>query len=321
MEPNEEFVKVLGKGAYSYVDLVKYTRTDGSSFHAAVKSWNEEDSLRKEIKILSELRRCPRIVQFFGEDLEQGFDCEGNKVYKLLLEYASVGSLRAFMDTFKDRKLPDLMIRDFTRMILEGLVSIHGHGYVHCDLKPDNLLVFPSGDSYELKISDFGLSLEVGKVPNHWKPYWPFVGTPYYMPPESLRDGAAKKTIDLWSLGCLVLEMYMGKMPWPWVVYADLVHMLLNGNAPEIPESLPYDAREFIQTCFARNPEDRGSAFELLSYQFLHPEETFDFVFVTAEGEVENQPTEQIWKLKSFPSKPLQFKKILNKFLRLHSVF
>ncbi|EOA22322.1 hypothetical protein CARUB_v10002924mg [Capsella rubella] len=318
MESNEEFVKVLGKGANSFVDLVKYTRSDGSAFHAAVKSCDEKDSLVKEIQILSELRGYPRIVQFFGNELEHGFDCEGNKVYKLLLEYATEGSLRAFMEKHKDGKLPELMIRDFTRMILQGLVSIHGHGYVHCDLKPDNLLVFPCGDSYELKISDFGLSLEVGQVPQHWNIDFPFVGTPFYMSPESLHDGVAKKSIDLWSLGCLVLEMYTGKIPWPYVRYADLVPALFNGNAPEIPESLPCDAREFIRRCFARSPEDRGSASELLSHQFLRREEMTDYVFV------ENQTTlevEQKWDSKIFPSKPMQFKKILNKLLRLKSFF
>lgn len=325
----EEYVKYLGEGAYSFVDLVKYTKSDGSSFHAAVKSSDDKYSLFNELHILSKLRGCPRIVQFFGNDLEEGFDYKGNKVYKLLLEYATEGSLRAFMKkyTVRDRKLPDLMIRDFTRMILEGLVSIHGHGYVHCDLKSDNLLVFPCGDSYELKISDFGISLEAGEVPEYWRIDFPFVGTPNYMPPESLHDGVAKQTIDLWSLGCLVLEMYVGKMPWQGVNSKDLVPILSNGNAPEIPESLPCDAREFIQTCFARNPEERCSAFELLSHQFLHPEEMVDdeFVMVEAEAEAENQTTfkeeEKKLKLKmSFTSKPLQFKKILNKLLRLKNL-
>ncbi|CAL9231778.1 unnamed protein product [Arabidopsis halleri] len=297
MESNEEYIKFLGEGAYSFVDLFKYTKSDGSSFLTAVKSSDEEDSLLTEILILSELRGCPRIIQYFGNDLEKGFDYKGNRVYKLLLEYATEGSLSDFMNNYTDRKLPDLMIRDFTRMILEGLVSIHSHGYVHCDLKSDNLLVFKCRDSYELKISDFGISLEVGEIPDHWKIEYPFVGTPNYMPPESLHDGVAQKTLDLWSLGCLVLEMYVGKKPWLGFNPDDFVSILSNGNAPEIPESLPCDAREFIQTCFARNPKERGTASELLSHRFLRREK---------------------WKSKmTTPFNPLKFKKILNKFLRL----
>ncbi|KAG2315296.1 hypothetical protein Bca52824_018418 [Brassica carinata] len=76
-----------------------------------------------------------------------------------------------------NRKLTEPLIKDFTRMILEGLVSIHGHGYVHCDLKSDNLLVFlyGGGDSYELKICDFGVSLGVGDTPRYWCIDSPFV--------------------------------------------------------------------------------------------------------------------------------------------------
>ncbi|AED93695.1 putative mitogen-activated protein kinase kinase kinase STE-STE11 family [Arabidopsis thaliana] len=297
MKLNEEYVKFLGEGAYSFVDLFKYTKSDGSSFHAAVKSSDDENSLLKEFHILSELKGCPRIIQCFGNDLEEGFDDKGNRVYKLLLEYASEGSLSDFMNNCVDRKLPDLMIRDFTRMILQGLVSIHSHGYVHCDLKPENVLVFPCGDSYEVKISDFGLSLQVGEVPDHWKIEYPFVGTLNYMPPESLHDGVANKTLDLWSLGCLVLEMYVCKKPWIGFIPEDFVYILSNGNPPEIPESLPCDARAFIQKCFSRNPKERGTASELLSHRFLRQEKS---------------------KLKMIsPFNLLKFKKFLNKLLRL----
>lgn len=278
MQSSEEFVKFLGKGIYGSVDLVKYRKTDGSLFHAAVKSSNvdEHDTLQKEFRILSELKGCPRIVQCFGNDLEEGLDEDGKKIYKLRLEYASQGSLRAFMDNFNDRKLPDSMIREFTSMIVEGVVSIHSHGYVHCDLKPDNILVFPSKeyeDLYDLKISDFGICVEDGKVPDHWNAEYPFVGTANYMPPESFHDGVAKKALDMWSLGCLVLEMYLGEHPWKGFKSEVLVSLISGGNAPRIPDSVPCDAREFIETCFARNPNDRGTAPDLLKHRFLRGEE------------------------------------------------
>ncbi|KAL0710475.1 hypothetical protein Bca4012_017453 [Brassica carinata] len=88
--------------------------------------------------------------------------------YKIPLEYAPGGSLMSFITKFKDNKLPDPMIKYFTRMLLQGLATIHAHGYVHCDLKPENILVFPTyvnningtwSSSFELKISDFGLSV------------------------------------------------------------------------------------------------------------------------------------------------------------------
>ncbi|CAA7026640.1 unnamed protein product [Microthlaspi erraticum] len=294
MQSDGEFIKFLGEGGFGSVNLVKYTNNDGSSFHAAVKSsyaYNY-DHLNREFQILSELRGYPRIVRCFGDSLEQGYNPRRRKVYNLLLEYASEGSLSSFMDNYIDRKLPESMIRDFTVMILQGLVIIHSHGYVHCDLKSHNILVFPSRGScscsYELKIADFGHALEVGDVPDFWEVDFPFLGTPSYMSPESLRDGVARKSLDIWSLGCLVLEMFTGEAPWNGFKTNDLVNRLLDGKAPEIPESVPCDAREFIEMCFARNPRERGDVYKLLSHRFLdRAQERTEKIFPVAVSEEE----------------------------------
>ncbi|KFK26484.1 hypothetical protein AALP_AA8G255200 [Arabis alpina] len=297
--PSEEVVKFLGNGVYGCVDLVKFT----NSFLAAVKTCQEGfyDSLYKEVGILSELSGSPNIVQSFGDDLEEDLDSEGRSVFKLLLEYASHGSLRAFMDTYTDRKLPEPMIRDLTRMILQ----------------------------------DFGNSIEAGEIPQYWAIDYPFVGTANYMPPESFRNGVANKTLDLWSLGCLVLEMYTAQVPWKGVKTKDIEPLLFDGKAPE---SVPCDAREFIETCFARKPEDRGSASELLFHRFLlreeekteeKTEEKIIAVSVMARNswllnlksrralKKSMDAPEKPLKPKMSPPKSSQFKKFLNKFLRM----
>ncbi|XP_018448812.1 mitogen-activated protein kinase kinase kinase 20-like [Raphanus sativus] len=353
-QSNEEYVKFLGEGAYGYVNLVRYTNPDdGSSFLSAVKNSYDADydSLRRELEILLKLRGCPRIITCLGDSLQQGLSNHGNKVHRLQLEYASEGSLNAFLDRYPDRKLPEPLIKDFTRMILEGLVSIHGHGYVHCDLKPDNLLVFPSSSlrqdstSYEIKISDFGNSLEVGEVPLFWETDYPWVGTPIYMPPESVRDGVANKSLDLWSLGCLVQEMYTGVFPWQGIELDDIATLLICGEAPYIPECLPSDAKAFIETCFSSDPEDRGSAYELLSHQFLPRPEVEEEVKNTVDKtrssfllkllklrvrrtSFKKKPTKDALavadkkplKLRFFPTKAQQFKRTLNRVLRLKTM-
>ncbi|CAH8302352.1 unnamed protein product [Eruca vesicaria subsp. sativa] len=346
-QSNEEFVKFLGEGAYGLVNLVRYTNPhDGSSYLSAVKNSYDAnyDSLQAELHVLLELRGCPRIVTCFGDSLQQGLSDHGNKVHKLQLEYASEGSLRTFMDKYAERKLPEPVIKDFTKMVLEGLVSIHGHGYVHCDIKPDNLLVFPTSQdsSYEIKISDFGNALEVGVVPKFWESEFPWIGTPIYMPPESVSDGFADKGIDLWSVGCLVLEMYTGVIPWEGVNIDLLATLLRSGEAPEIPESIPSDAKDFIQTCFSREPEERGSAFELLSHPFLpRPQveeedkktgnsfllKLFNLRMIRGRRSNKKPTTDAVavsekkpLKLRFFPTKTTQFKRTLNKVLRLKTM-
>ncbi|CAN6830645.1 unnamed protein product [Brassica oleracea] len=272
MPTKPEFVKFLSKGTYGSVDLVKYIRSDDSSpLYAAVKTTDCENLyyLQREALILSKLKGCRSIVQCYNNyGLEEDLDDNGWRIFKMVMEYAPEGSLATFMDSNKDSKLSETMIKDFTRMLLRGLVSIHNLGYVHCDLKPENLLIFPCGQSYELKISDFGSSTEVGEVADTWESNPPFVGSPIYMSPESVYNGVVEKALDLWSVGCIVLEMYAGE-PWREVEFNDLASVLLSGEAPEIPESVPSDARDFIETCFARNPESRGSALGLLLHRFL----------------------------------------------------
>ncbi|XP_010413018.1 PREDICTED: mitogen-activated protein kinase kinase kinase YODA-like [Camelina sativa] len=317
MTPKTEFVKFLGKGSCGSVNLVKYIKSDDDSslpLYAAVKTaeCEEYDTLEREIQVLSKLKGCRSIVQCYGNyTLEEDFDVDGFRVYRMVMEYASAGSLATFIDSYKDSRLSDTLIRDFTRMILQGLVSVHSHGYVHCDLKPDNLLIFPCRESYELEISDFGSSRKVGEKSDCWEVDNPFMGTPIYMSPESVRDNVAEKALDLWSLGCIVLEMYTGVYPWSEINYEDLAAVLLHGEAPEIPESLPCDARKFIETCLARNPKERGSASDLLLHQFLRGEQRMEDTIYDSSLPISKKAI----KLKIIPPKPPQFKHLKVKIM------
>ncbi|KAJ0240272.1 Protein kinase domain-containing protein [Hirschfeldia incana] len=267
-----EFVKSLGIGSGGSVNLIRVTEPDDGSnpYHHAVKTSKYYECLNHEFRILSKLRDCPGIVKTFGTSLSKGCNDQGERVYSMSMEYAAGGNLTSLI---KEKSLTDTMIREFTRMILQGLVSVHDHGYVHCDLKPDNLLVFPRDDNdvgYELKISDFGLVTQVGVESVFWQCDSPYMGTPLYMSPESVRYGVAEKSLDLWSLGCVVLEMYTGKLPWPFQDSKEFLRNLLDDDkAPEVPECVPCEARQFIHVCFARNPVERGSASDLLKHPFL----------------------------------------------------
>ncbi|KAL1206899.1 Mitogen-activated protein kinase kinase kinase 20 [Cardamine amara subsp. amara] len=274
-----EFKKFLGRGSFGSVSLFQYKgRQDG---YVAVKTSDDEHAkaLYREFQILSEFKGCSRIVQCYGNRVQKRYYEDGYVEYKIPMEYASGGSLRDFTDRFKDRKLPEPLIKEFTRMLLEGLAIIHRHGYVHCDLKPENILVFPTcvyknGERrwfYELKISDFGLSKRDGDN-KWWEPRHPFAGTPIYMSPESVSHGETGKGLDLWSLGCVVLEMYTGKSPWSHRENDDLEDLkkcLKKCYAPLIPNDLPCDAKLFIMTCFAFEPDERKDALTLLRHSFL----------------------------------------------------
>ncbi|KAK8477518.1 hypothetical protein V6N13_069261 [Hibiscus sabdariffa] len=161
-------IKVLGEGCFGVVHLVKTIAPVYNKVYA-MKSVDEDhsSSLRKEEEILQLFVDSPNVVRCHG-----GFtsvERERGVVYNMFMEYASEGSLLNLMRKNGGR-IPERDVNCYTRMILEGLFDIHRKGFVHCDLKPGNILVFPPRDGRglaSLKIADFGLAKQVGIAMGH----------------------------------------------------------------------------------------------------------------------------------------------------------
>ncbi|KAK3169145.1 hypothetical protein Dsin_000049 [Dipteronia sinensis] len=232
-------VKVLGKGSFGLVTLA--VNSEDPRLPSIAKSSRLENShtLNKQKRILDHLYGSPHILTFLADTV--GFSEQlGGWVYDLLLEYAPGGTLS---DLIKNRggRLPECEVQEYTKMIFKGLCGVHQKGYVHCDLKPDNILVLPlqDGTNY-LKIADFGLAKEPGEEMQYGDYFrFRFRGTPLYMSPESFLFGEIEWGLDIWSLGCVVVEMLTGKHAMKWV--GDVRRNLGSGCAfvmqqPNIPE-------------------------------------------------------------------------------------
>ena len=142
--------KVLGKGSSGMVFLAE-------SKHAkpiAVKTMDYHpqllDSLIIEQIIMECLSGCPEILQCYGTQLTEE---DGKSICNLLLEYAPHGTLTHHI--IANKILLENEVRIYTKMILKGLSFMHDQGIVHCDLIPDNILLFPASeeeDTYQLNI-------------------------------------------------------------------------------------------------------------------------------------------------------------------------
>ncbi|KAF2309342.1 hypothetical protein GH714_001677 [Hevea brasiliensis] len=199
----------------------------------------------------------------------------GMTIYNLLLEYAPGGSLADLINKYGG-KIPECDVRRYTRMILKGLSSIHNNGYVHCDLKPANILVFPSDQQdFQLKIADFGLAKEPDEDNSRKFFYqYTFRGTPLYMSPESVKLAEISPALDIWSLGCIVIEMITGKPPWHELDVEDFfVRLAFEGSSPEIPASMSKKGKDFLRMCFMRPHCERWTADMLLDHPFIVDEE------------------------------------------------
>ncbi|KAL2554862.1 mitogen-activated protein kinase kinase kinase 21 [Forsythia ovata] len=276
---------MIGKGSFGrvYSATLKNPNSKYSCLPSvmAVKSAevSVSGSIQKEREVLSNVRGCPNIIRSFGEETTMGEN--DVMVYNLLLEYGSGGTLADRIKKSGGNGLSESEVRVYARSILLGLNHIHGIGYVHCDLKPDNILLVRSSrrtgvSEFRAKIGDFGLAKRAqGNKKRKLEPYWR--GTPRYLAPEAVVDNVQEFPSDIWAFGCIVLEMLTGKPPWDGkqeLNAEDILRKIGEGcelpcELPKIQSEISKDARDFLKGCFVRKSIYRLTAEMLLNHPFL----------------------------------------------------
>lgn len=247
--------KVLGKGSFGTV-YEGLNLDDGSFF--AVKISNAETAapeVRQEIDVLKRLNH-PNIVRYLGSSVDEGHLC-------IFLELVGMGSLRHVLDKYK--QFEENMIRTYTRQILWGLEYLHQQKTIHRDLKCGNILVHPNG---QVKLADFGVAKQMSQsLANSCK------GTPLYMAPEMMTSSMEERkyglAVDIWSLGCTIIEMADGKPPWSDLEGFSFFFKLNRGELPPIPDHLSPEAKSFLGMCLRVNPEERANVSLLLQHPFV----------------------------------------------------
>ena len=210
---------LLGKGAFGSVFLAN-SKKPKSRFHCfpstmAVKSAEVSlsASLQKEKEVHNNVQGCPFVIHCFGEEITTQENGE-NMVYNLLFEYASGGTLCGLIEKSGGSGLPESDVKRYAKSILQGLNHVHDCGYVHCDLKPENVLLVSAatGESFVAKIGDLGLARRSEQRKKGWLDY--LRGTALYMAPETVIESVQDPKSDIWAFGCVVCEMLIGKSPW-----------------------------------------------------------------------------------------------------------
>ncbi|KAK9937827.1 hypothetical protein M0R45_014595 [Rubus argutus] len=265
--------KKIGEGGFGSV-FVAFTKrpfmeTDHMPEAMAVKSARitESKSIKYELEVFKDLNNqggsCPFIIDHYGEEVT--WSDEGEEVYNLALEVAW-GSLARLIKVL-GHGLPETDVRRYTCDILEGVRHIHKCGYVHCDLKPDNILLVENEDDddygYSLvaKVADLGLAKKKDEIQDSWR------GTPMYLSPEVVLCNEQEQPSDIWAVGCIVLEMLTGERPRNHFYHreSDTLY-IVDGMEPKIPDTISSLARDFLGCCLS---EARCTAEELLSHPFV----------------------------------------------------
>ncbi|KAJ7944399.1 Protein kinase [Quillaja saponaria] len=222
--------------------------------------------LEQEIKVLSHLKH-PNIVQYFGSEIVE------DRFY-IYLEYVHPGSINKYVREHFGA-MNESVVRSFTRHILSGLAYLHSKKTIHRDIKGANLLVDSAG---VVKLADFGMAKHLtGQVAD-----LSLKGSPYWMAPELMQAVMQKDNssdlafaLDIWSLGCTIIEMLTGKPPWSEYEGAAAMFKVMR-DTPPIPETLSSAGKDFLKCCFKRNPAERPPAQKLLEHRFLKNSQQLD---------------------------------------------
>lgn len=253
--------KLLGSGTFGTV-YVGFNRETGDMCAMKEVPLVPDDSrssesikqLEQEINLLSGLEH-PNIVQYHGSETVED-------LFYIYLEYVPGGSIHKLINDYGPLEEP--VIRIYTRQILSGLAYLHSMNTVHRDIKGGNLLVDTSG---RVKLADFGMAKHINgpATPLSLK------GSPYWMAPEVLmqKNTGHDLAVDIWSLGCTVIEMATGKPPWSEYEGAAAMFKVFKSEVPPIPDSLSPEGRNFVYCCLCRNPAQRPTASQLLEHAFV----------------------------------------------------
>lgn len=227
------------------------------------KKTNMIAALKHEIDLLRDLQH-PNIVHYLGT-------CTDEHHLNIFLEYVPGGSIAAMLKQYNTFQEP--LVRNFVRQILEGLNYLHFRDIIHRDIKGANVLVDNKGG---IKISDFGISKRVeassmlGSSSHLNRPS--LQGSVFWMAPEVVRQTAHTKKADIWSLGCLVVEMFSGSHPFPNCSQLQAIFAIGSQQAkPSFPDGIGAEATKFLEATFEIDFEKRPSAEELLKSAFLMP--------------------------------------------------
>ncbi|CAL1536049.1 unnamed protein product [Lymnaea stagnalis] len=222
-------------------------------------------SYEKEISILAKLNH-ERIVPFYGY-------CKKDNLLFLFMELMPMGSLDNYIYNESNPDLSETEIFHITKQILEGLLYLHQKDIIHRDVKGGNVLL---REKFHIKLADFGVSKILEKISIATTAE---IGTARWMAPEQLSK-SYRKEVDIWGLGCTVLQMITRSPPFKDLQQQQQVLFRLGGENPSPAYNLnlrcSQDLKEFLDQTLEKDPRKRPRASDLLNKNCYLKEESSD---------------------------------------------
>ncbi|CAH8361036.1 unnamed protein product [Eruca vesicaria subsp. sativa] len=226
-----EVIATHGKGVFSTVVRAKDLKAGPAEpAEVAIKIIRNNETMHKagqtEVQILKKLAGADRddkrhCVRFLSSFKYRNHLC-------LVFESLHL-NLREVLKKFgRNIGLKLSAVRSYSKQLFISLKHLKNCGVLHCDIKPDNMLV--NENKNVLKLCDFGNAMFAGK--NEVTPY---LVSRFYRSPEIILGLAYDHPLDIWSVGCCLYELYCGKVLFPGATNNDMLrlHMELKGLFPK----------------------------------------------------------------------------------------
>lgn len=255
----------LGVGGFGEVLSVRHIPTGTCRAQKIIKknklSYENTKSgvALKESLILSKLNH-PNVIKLY-EVLEDSYN------YYIITELCEGGSLKDRLK--KMNQIPETMVIEIIKQILDATHYMHSQNLVHCDIKLENILL-TSSTSNNIKLADFGCSqfIESGKCLND------LCGSLFYLAPEVVKMNYTEKA-DIWSCGILTLIMLTGAFPYSGKnkeVIKEKIKSITTSELLEKMSQFSQGAQDFVRQMLETNPDKRITAENARKHAWLNGE-------------------------------------------------
>ncbi|CAK9172478.1 unnamed protein product [Ilex paraguariensis] len=252
---NYHVIELVGEGSFGkvYKGRRKYTgQTVAMKFilkHG--KSEKDIQNLRQEIEILRKLKH---------ENIIEMLDSfESPQEFCVVTEFAQ-GELFEILED--DKCLPEEQVQAIAKQLVRALYYLHSNRIIHRDMKPQNILI---GAGSVVKLCDFGFARAMS---TNTVVLRSIKGTPLYMAPELVREQPYNHTADLWSLGVILYELFVGQPPfYTNSVYALIRHIIK--DPVKYPDTMSPSFKSFLKGLLNKVPQNRLTWPALIEHPFV----------------------------------------------------